>query len=581
MNASTALARLVVDELVRHGVRDAVLAPGSRSAALALALHDAQVRGQLRVHVRVDERSAGFVALGLARGSHRPVPVVTTSGSAVAHLHPAVLEAHHAGLPLVVVSADRPAELRGSGANQTTDQAGLFGGAVRRSVDVPADVLATAGVAGRELAVRAWRAQVARLLLAATGADSRDPGPVQLNCCFAPPLVPDEDDDGAVPPGRSDGRAWTTVADEPPDGLAGETPHELAIGPRTVVVAGADAGPRTRELAERAGWPLVAEPTSGARTGDHALRCGSMLLADPVLGGEVQRVVVAGRPTVSRPVTALLSRSDVELVALATSPRWADPGNQAAVVLSSATVTDRDDPRWRQRWVKADARASTAVDDVLARAADRLPAGTLLGAEVARAVSEAVPPCGLLVVGSSSPVRDLDLMARPYPVGERRLVVANRGLSGIDGTVSTAVGAALGRRSCRAFALLGDLTFCHDLGGLLLGPAEPRPDLTIVVAADDGGSIFATLEPGASRFAEAFERFFATPTGADLGALCEATGTPHLRVTEVEQLRSGLRDRRSGIRVLEAVVDRAGRRGLDGELRRAVAAALGEHHTYG
>ena len=580
MNASTALARLVVDELVRHGVRDAVLAPGSRSAALALALHDAQVRGQLRVHVRVDERSAGFVALGLARGSHLPVPVVTTSGSAVAHLHPAVLEAHHAGLPLVVVSADRPAELRGSGANQTTDQVGLFGGAVRRSVDVPADVLA-AGIAGRELAVRAWRAQVARLLLAATGADSRDPGPVQLNCCFATPLVPDEDDNGSLPPGRPAGRAWTTVADEPPDGPAGGSPHELALGPRTVVVAGADAGPRTRELAELAGWPLVAEPTSGARTGDHALRCGSMLLGHAVLAGEVQRVVVAGRPTVSRPVTALLSRPDVELVVLATGPRRADPGNQAAVVLSSATVTDHDDPRWRQRWVDADALASRAVDDVLARAAERLPEGWLLGAEVARAVSEAVPPGGLLVVGSSNPVRDLDLMARPYPVGERRFVVANRGLSGIDGTVSTAVGAALGRRSSRAFALLGDLTFCHDLGGLLLGPAEPRPDLTIVVAADDGGSIFSTLEPGASRFAEAFERFFATPTGVDLGALCEATGTPHLRVTDVEQLRSGLRDRRSGIRVLEAVVDRAGRRGLHDDLRRAVAAALGEHHTDG
>ena len=571
VNPSTALARLVVDELVRHGVRDAVLAPGSRSAPLALALHAADATGRVRLHVRVDERGAGFLALGLARGSHRPVPVVTTSGSAVANLHPAVLEAHHSGIPLLVVSADRPAELRGSGANQTTDQPGLFGAAVRAAVDVPATALgAGADAAG-------WRAQVARLVLAATGAFSRDPGPVHLNCCFAPPLVPDADDDGSVPPGRLGGRPWTTVAEPaPPRAL------RLAAGPRTLVVAGADAGPRPRLLAEQAGWPLVAEPTSGARTGEHALRSGSLLLDHPALVADVQRVVAAGRPTLSRPVTTLLSRPDVELIVLADGARWADPGNRAATVMPDVLPprddanAPRDDSGWRERWVEADRRAGAAVDEVLAAEASRLPAGVLLGTEVARAVSSALPPGGLLVVGSSSPVRDLDLVARPYPPEERRLVLCNRGLSGIDGTVSTAVGATLGRRSSRSLALLGDLAFCHDSSGLMIGPAEPRPDLTIVVANDDGGSIFATLEPGEARFADRFERLFGTPTRVRLGSLCTATGTPHVRVGDLGDLRTELEGPTAGLRVLEVAVDRAGRRGLHERLRRAVHAALSE-----
>ncbi len=578
MNASTRLARLVVDELVRHGVREAVLAPGSRSAALAFALHAADAQGLLRLHVRVDERSAGFLALGLARGSHRPVPVVTTSGTAVAHLHPAVLEAHHCGLPLVVVSADRPAELRGTGANQTTHQAGLFGGAARCCIDVPADAVA---VAAGDAAVAAWRAQVSRAVVAATGATTGDPGPVQVNCCFAPPLVPDagtdhDEDGGVVPYGRAGGRPWTAATER-----AAQPPVTLPLGPRTVVVAGDDAGPPVRLLAERAGWPLVAEPTSGARTGDHALRCGTLLLGHGPLAARVERVVTAGRPTLSRPVTALLSRPDVEVVTLASGARWADPGQRAAAVLPAATVDGPDDARWLQTWRAADRLLCGAVDDLLATASADLPAGVLLGAEVARAVSEAVPPQGLLVVGSSQPVRDLDLVAAPYPPGERRLVVGNRGLSGIDGTVSTAMGAALGRASARSLALLGDLTFLHDANGLLLGPQEPVPDLSLVVANDDGGGIFRTLEPGAAAHGAAFERVFGTPTGTDLGALCAATGTPYERVGDVRALRARLSDGTTGVRVLEVVVDRAGRRALQLALGVAADGALADLGTDG
>lgn len=577
MNASTRLARLVVDELVRHGVGEAVLAPGSRSAALALALHAADAAGRLRLHVRVDERTAGFLALGLARGSHRPVPVVTTSGSAVAHLHPAVLEAHHSGVPLVVVSADRPARLRGSGANQTTDQVRLFGSALRWSADIPAG--AVAADLG-DAAVSAWRAQLSRAVLAAAGAATGDPGPVQVNCCFDPPLVPDAedaaaaDDGGWAPAGRAQGRPWTTV-DQP----APRTPVELGAGPRTVVVAGADAGPPARLLAEQGGWPLVAEPTSGARTGGSALRTGTLLLGHGPLAAEVERVVVAGRPTLSRPVTQLLGRPDIELVALGAGARWVDPGNRVERVLpagDTVVLADRarGDGGWRVRWAEADRRVASAVDATLARAAAALPAGTMLGPDVARAVSEAVPPAGLLVVGSSQPGRDLDLVAAPYPVGERRLVVGNRGLSGIDGTVSTAIGVALGRRSSRSLALMGDLTFLHDCNGLLLGPAEPRPDLTLVVANDDGGSIFATLEQGAQPYAAAFERVFATRTGADLAELCAATGTAHQVVDSDAGLRALLATPSAGVRVLEVPVDRAARRELQTEIGRSAGRAV-------
>ncbi len=551
MTTSTLLARLVVDELARHGVRDAVLAPGSRSAPLALALHAADAAGRLRLHVRVDERTAGFLALGLARGSRGPVPVVTTSGSAVAHLHPAVLEAHHSGVPVVVVSADRPAALRDTGANQTTDQARLFGGSVRHRADVPADSSASPD---------AWRALVSRLVAAATGALTADPGPVHLNLCFAEPLLPAGDGTDEPPPGRDDGAPWTRLPSRQQP-----APVALAPGPRTVVVAGADSGPPARELAEQADWPLLAEPASGARTGTHPLRSHRLLLGHPPLVDQVQRVVVFGRPTLSRTVTRLLSSPDVELVVCSDRMPWADPGHRAATVHPAVQGTPTD-PGWRALWSRLDDAVSAAVDATLGDARAALAPGTLLAHDVARAVAEALPAQGLLVVGSSQPVRDLDLMAPARPVGERRLVLANRGLSGIDGALSTAIGAALARPSSRALAYVGDLTFLHDLNGLLLGPDEPRPDLTVVVADDDGGSIFAVLEQGAADHADAFERVFGTPTGADLAAACATSGTPHRRVADRDALAGALATPAGGIDVVQAGVDRSGRRALEQRL---------------
>jgi 2-succinyl-5-enolpyruvyl-6-hydroxy-3-cyclohexene-1-carboxylate synthase len=562
-NASTALATVLVDELVRGGVRHAVLAPGSRSAALGFALHEAHAAGRLILHTRIDERSAGFLALGLARTSRTPVPVVTTSGTAVANLHPAVLEAAHTGLPLLLLTADRPAALRGTQANQTTDQVGIFGSAVRLAADVPA-----AHPGGEAQQVAAWRALVARALGTARAAIGTAPGPVHLNLQLAEPLTPDVADGwSADVDGRPTGAPWTRVAE------AARPAAEVLEGDRrTVVVAGDDAGPRARVLAEQAGWPLLAEPTSGSRTGTNAIRTYRLLLGEEDLAGRIERVVVCGHPTLSRPVSRLLSRADVEVVAVANRTGWSDPGHRASRVVAAATTdgsgVDAGNP-WLQEWLARDAEVAHRLDALLAAEDGLTPH------EVAGAVAGALPAHGLLFVGASNPVRDLDLMVPRYRVGDHRLVVGNRGLAGIDGAVSTAVGAALGRpATTRAFALLGDVTFLHDTNGLLIGPDEHRPDLTVVVVNDDGGSIFASLEQGGAEHAASFEKLFGTPHRVDLASLCAATRTPHWQVRSLEELRHALASPAGGIEVVEAVVRRDNRRDLDARIR-ALATAQG------
>jgi len=526
IHPSTALARAVVAALVESGVTDVVISPGSRNAPLSYAVHDAVAAGLLRLHTRIDERSAGFVALGLSKVGARAA-VMCTSGTAVANLHPAVLEAAHAQVPLVVVSGDRPLRLRGTSASQSTEQVGVFGPLVP-TVDL-VEAVAVDGV---------------RPALAAAA------GPVHWNARFDDPLVPT--DRWSVP-------ALSPAPKPRPDLPVGE---ELPLGPRTVVVAGDDAGPPARVLAEQAGWPLLAEPTSGARTGTHAVRTYRLLLDTP-LADEIERVVVWGHPTLSRPVSRLLARDDVEVVAAPGVGVWPERPFAVDRALSGRpTVAGADDPAWLERWQEADRALGRRLDELLASQTG------LTAYAVAGAVSRALPPGGLLTVGASNPIRDLDLMVARYRVGDRRKVIANRGLAGIDGVTSTAIGAALGRPgSSRALALVGDVTFLHDSNGLVLGPDEPRPDLTIVVVNDDGGSIFATLEHGAPAYADRFERLFGTPHGADLGALCAASRTPHLRVTSLPELEQALASPAGGIEVVEAVVGRTDRRALDQAIR--------------
>jgi 2-succinyl-5-enolpyruvyl-6-hydroxy-3-cyclohexene-1-carboxylate synthase len=561
MNPATAFARVLVDELVRGGVTDAVLAPGSRSAPVALALAAAERSGRLRLHVRIDERTAAFLALGLAKASGRPVPVLTTSGTAAAHLHAAVLEADASGVPLLALTADRPPELRGTGANQTIAQPGLYGGAVRWAADV--------GVpeAGREqVQNRYWRSLVAKALVMAGGALSADPGPVHLNLALREPLLPEDDDAPLAGPwvGRADGAPWTSA--ERPPSAAPRGPGRRAG--RTLVVAG-DGPLRHVEsasaVADLGGWPLIAEPSSGAWGHRCAVRGGALLLGSPdwLAAHRPERVVVVGRPTLSRPVAALLADPEVRVETVPSSPRWADAGRNSTSVdrdlaASSAPVV----VEWIETWQRAAALVGEAVDAVL----DSSP--VLTAARLARDTVAALPAGGLLVLGSSTPVRDVDRVAVPR---DDVRVLANRGVAGIDGTVSTAVGAALAHGG-PAFALMGDLTFLHDLTGLLLGEGERVPDLTVVVPDNDGGGIFAQLEPGEDRYARDYRRVFGTPHGRDLVAVAEGLGWAATRVSEPGDLGPALA--RGGPRVVVVDTDQRAEAALAAELRKAAAAAL-------
>ncbi len=571
MNPSTALATVIVEALAELGVRQVVLCPGSRSAPLAYAVAEAATAGRVRLHVRLDERSAGFVALGLARADPTtPAAVITTSGTAAANLHPAVLEAAHAGVPLLVITADRPHELRATGASQTTDQVKLFGDAVRWFAEIPAPQRGP-GLVG------AWRNVVARAVAAARGNPGGRPGPVQVNVAFTDPLTPDD-------PAGPDRPDWP----EPltgPLGTAGltrlapspsPTPVTLPTGPRTVVLAGDGAGPAAAELAVRAGWPLLSEPSSGARTAG-AIGPYRLLLARPELGGRIERVVMFGRPTLSRPVTRLLGRADVELVVVSDRLDWADPGRRAALVAGAVAPAENEPsaPDWPAAWSLAAGTAGAVIDRLID---DEAAAGRLTGALIARELAAVTGPGDVLFAGSSNPIRDLDLAAGPLAPTARLL--ANRGLAGIDGTLSTAAGVALADSTTgRVRCLVGDLTFLHDAGGLLVGSREQRPDLQIVVLDDGGGGIFELLEHGGRAAGdparrEIFERVFGTPQDADPAALCAGYGVRHELVDDVDRLRQVLADPPTGTSVIQVRVERARHRPWSEQLRLAIEAAL-------
>lgn len=571
MNPSTAFATVLVDELVRCGLREAVIAPGSRSAPLAMALHAAAERGSLRLHVRIDERSASFLALGLAKASGRPAVVVCTSGTAAAHLHAAIIEADEAGVPLLVLTADRPPELRGTGANQTVDQLKLYGSAVRWFCEagVPEDRPGQVGY-WRSLACKAWSL--------AAGSAAAYPGPVHLNLPLRDPLVPSPGDWHDPLDGRPGGRIWTEVADA---GLpaAGLPPVELDWTERGLIVAGdgtADPGALVR-LAEQAGWPLLAEPSSAARHGPAALTAYQYLLESAQFLAERRPdvIVSAGRPGLSRGQLALLrtaGQNGPHVVLLQGPGRWADPARTATHVASRVVL--RGAPgratRWLQSWLAADDAAQQAADGVLGGAA----AGN--GATepaLARDLAAALPPGALLWVASSMPVRDLDrhMVRRP----DLR-VLASRGVSGIDGLVSSAIGAALAHQAAGggpAAALLGDLALVHDSPGLLLGPAEPRPDLCLIVVNNDGGGIFSALEQAA--FPDSFERVFGTAHGADVAALAAAAGLPYQRLDRAADLPGALAG--TGLRLVEVRTGRDDAVKLRAAISQACAAALRSH----
>jgi 2-succinyl-5-enolpyruvyl-6-hydroxy-3-cyclohexene-1-carboxylate synthase len=563
VNPSTALGRVLVDELVRCGVTDVVLAPGSRSAPLAFALHDADAAGRLRLHVRIDERSAGFLALGLARTAGMAA-VVTTSGTAVANLHPAVIEADHAGVPLLVCSADRPADMRGVGANQTIDQVGIFGASARYFHEIGAPDHRVGQVAY-------WRSTVSRAVLAARGGVGGDPGPVHLNVGLREPLVPDGDDVWVESlEGRSDGHPWIVVAEPDVTSRDAAPAFEAPLESQNILMiigdAPADVTRMAGAVAMRAGWPVIAEPMARSSVGD-AVTCGPLVagVEEWVDRHRPDRILVIGRPTLSRPVNRLLGGSVAPVDVVAPTSPWADPGHAVRTVYPAAALPAlgdaTGDPAFAAAWQDAGRRARDAVAEVL----DSAP---ICGLTAVRAIVDALPTESLLYLGSSSVIRDIDLVGGALPSD----VHANRGAAGIDGTVSSAVGAALGRPGQPAYAVVGDLTFLHDANGLVIGPDEPRPDLCIVVVNDNGGGIFGLLEQGAREHAGAFERIFGTPHHTDLGSLCAATGTPFERV-KPDEVALALSPR-AGVRVVEIPVGRDGHRDVHGQLRAAVADAL-------
>ncbi|MEI4279341.1 2-succinyl-5-enolpyruvyl-6-hydroxy-3-cyclohexene-1-carboxylic-acid synthase [Klenkia terrae] len=587
LNPATAFARVLVDELVRDGVTDAVVCPGSRSAPVALALHQAELAGRLRLHVRIDERTGAFLALGLAKASGRPVPVLTTSGTATAHLHAAVLEADQSGIPLLLLTADRPPELRGTGANQTIDQVGLYGGAVRWAADlgVPEE--------GREAPQnRYWRSVAARAVLVAIGALSGDPGPVHLNLALREPLLPEGHDPRPALPsgvwaGRADDAPWTDAAPgSGPRAMVVSAPAPTTRAPgrarRTLVVAGdapVSLGRSTSVVAAQRGWPVLGEPSSGTWGGTGSVRGAVLLLgaASWAAAHRPDRVVVVGRPTLSRPVSALLAHPDVVVDTVSPHPGWPDAGRgtrrvggvlpDPGAVLGELDVSGHVAPDgWAQEWTAAAERVGTVVDELI-DAGPRLTA-----ARLARDLVAALPAGALLVLGSSNPVRDVDRYAVPR---SGLTVLANRGVAGIDGTLSTAIGAALAHQGAGggpAFALMGDLTFLHDLQGLLVGDGEPVPDLTVVVPDNDGGGIFAQLEPGRAEHAAGYRRVFGTPHGRDLVTLARAMGWAATAVHDPAQLAGALA--LGGPRVVVVRGDQQAEADLATQLRDAAHAAL-------
>ncbi|HSP53839.1 MAG TPA: 2-succinyl-5-enolpyruvyl-6-hydroxy-3-cyclohexene-1-carboxylic-acid synthase [Cryobacterium sp.] len=556
----------LLGEFVRLGVRDVVLSPGARSQALALVAAELERIGLIRLHVRLDERGAGFLALGLAVESGRPALVVCTSGTAVANLHPAVLEAHHSGVPMILLTADRPSELRGIRSNQTTLQPGLFGVATRLCVDAPApDGTATEPGDAVSLARQATDA--------ATGATSLDPGPVQLNLAFREPLSAPV----TLTPEAISRPGGLAEADAVPAALSAAPVFRVTGGPRTVVIAGTGAGPAAEEFARAGGWPLLAEVCSGARFGPNLVSAYRELLLASDLGGRVERVVVFGHPTLSREVPAMIQREGVETIVVAPGgSEWFNPGHRVRVFARAAAPDDTaiaaaDTPEgreWLGRWVMSSRHLLAA-----GAARESIPIGdrgitreelAAMRAPVTRpmlvdAVWRASWPHDRLVFGASRLVRVAD---RRVP-GKKISVHSNRGLAGIDGTVATAVGIALASQTGPTpqstgvtRLVVGDLTLLHDVGSLLLTPGEALPRLQIIVGNDGGGTIFDGLEVASSARAESINRVLFTPQKADLAHLAAAYGWSYGLVATRSDLERALTAPHAGPSILEVPLAR-------------------------
>jgi len=549
----------LVDEWARDGVEHAVLCPGSRSTPLALAL---AADHRIQLHVHQDERSGGFMALGLAVASDEAVVALTTSGTAAVELHPAVVEADLAGVPLLVCTADRPPELVGVGAPQAIDQTHLYGRSVRW--------FHAPGVAD-EAAVGRWRAMAARAYAEATG-DA--PGPVHLNLAFREPLVGKP---GPLPPGRGAEGAW---AWRPPVGAPAVSVVGLVddlAGRRGIIVAGARSGPSEPmvRIAAALGWPVLAAPQAPVWSSPDAIRAVDALLRNDLdLHPEV--IVHLGGALASRVAGEWLASTGAAEIVVDGERAWTDPHGTAAVVLPITpelaieswlaeleSVEPVDAGAWLARWRALGQAAMTAVDAALASEPEVTEPG------VARQVATALPTNSCLVVSSSMPIRDLEWYADP---GGELEVIANRGANGIDGVVSTAVGVALADPARPTALLIGDVAFLHDINGLL-GAAQRGIDLVIVVVDNDGGGIFSFLPQAQAVDPTTFEMLYGTPHGLDLVAVAAAHGVVARAVTDVVDAVTAALSL-GGVHVLVVRTDRAANVDVHRRLNEAVATAV-------
>lgn len=539
-------AAALIGALAAGGVRDAVIAPGSRSAPLALALD----RSGLRLHVALDERAGAYFALGLAKASRRPVAMVTTSGTAAANLHPAALEALHGRVPLVLLTADRPPELRGTGAPQTIDQIELFGSGVRWFCEVGAPA------PGEE--ARRYAASIgARAARVAAGTPA---GPVHLNLAFREPLVPDPETIDAIAPRRegAGAAADAAAADDPratservapPPAPVARVAQAIRGRRRGLVVCGPEDdrpgfAAAIARLAEATGYPVLADPLSSLRYGPHdrAAVCGAydlFLRAPGFVEREAPELILQfGATPTSKAFQFYAARHESALrIAVDEAGAWRDPSRRlhevvtADPALFAAALADAlrtgSEPlaSWRASFDAAERAARGAIDRHVAGS----PA---LGEEsIFPALLPAIPDGGTLYVGNSMIVRDLDATA---PESPRRIrILGNRGVNGIDGVVSSALGASAAG-GAPLLAVVGDLSFHHDLTSLA-ALREGRARATIVVVNNDGGGIFSFL-PVAAHGAS-FERLFATPHGLDVARAAALYGVPYARATTAEELR--------------------------------------------
>ena len=540
VTAQATFVATMIDEWVRAGVTDAVVAPGSRSTPLTLALAR---DGRLRIHVHLDERAAGFFALGLGLATGAPAVVVTTSGTAAVELHPAVVEASQARVPMIVCTADRPPELHHVAAPQTVDQNRLFGGTVRWFVDP--------GTADA-LPVEHWRSIASRMVVEAVGSSS-GPGPVHVNLPFRDPLVATA---GELPAGRADGAPWHVS--QPlavPNRHQMSMPHAETGVVKGLVVAGQGAPRSVLDL----GWPVLADPRSGLRGSDTAIAAFDGVLRSGRAG--VPDVVVrVGQPPASKVLgqwLAALPPATMQIV-VDHDGAWPDPERSAWMRTSSVPAFDvAVDQEWLAWWVDAEQRAQEAIEGVLRGS------GELTEPGVIRVLTREAGADTTFFVSSSMPIRDIEWFGHP---SSTHRVLSNRGANGIDGVVSTALGVAAADPERPVVAIVGDLAFLYDASALLWA-ARRDVDLTIVVVDNDGGGIFSFLPQRAELEPATFERFFGTPHGVDLRALAAVHGIRLLdSISDIERGR--------GVRLLHVRTDRDANVVAHDQLQQAISNAL-------